>query len=446
MKFRLRDYRDVGRIVSTRRLMQEAPWWDRPRLDDWVAERHRAIAVHAATHIPFYRRQFAEIGVDPGRCDDPGEWRRLPTIDKATVRAHLEDLRAPNRFCAGAVWGSTSGSTGMSLRFLLDRRVNAAAFAMLWRAWESGGFWRFGQRQCSLKGTEGELGWRYNRVIRTLALSTYRLNRDAARVYRDLILRFRPRFIRGYPSALFLFCRFLRELELPLHVPMVIMGSEMVHDFQRRMVEEVLGARVFNHYTHWERAASILECGQGRLHAQPDFGDVEILDGEGQPVAPGVTGEIVATGFYNLAMPLLRYRTGDLARRSAEPCPCGSSFPVVDHIEGRVSDMLRCSDGSLTATSALTLRDTGIPISYCQIIQREPNAVEVRLVPGTGFDRQQHGREVETVLHRWLGEDTRVDLVLCDLEGLLRSPAGKIRSCVNLLPTEGGGGPATGGG
>jgi phenylacetate-CoA ligase len=227
---------------------------------------------------------------------------------------------------------------------------------------------------------------------------------------------------------------------------MVILGSEMVHDFQRRMVEEVLGARVFNHYTHWERAASILECEQGRLHAQLDYGEVEILDDEGQPVPPGVTGEIVATGFYNLAMPLLRYRTGDLARRSAEPCPCGRSFPVVDHIEGRVGDLLRCSDGSLTATSALSLRYARAPIAYHQCIQREPDAVEVRLVPGPGFDRRVHGQEVEAFVRRWLGEDMRVDLVLCGLEGLLRSPAGKIRSCVNLLPAEGGGGPATGGG
>ena len=254
---------------------------------------------------------------------------------KDILREHAGNLTATSQFSRGAVWAGTSGSTASPLRFLLDRRVNAAAFALFWRAWSSGGNWRLGQRQAALKGLNHPDGWRYHRVIQTLEMSSGRLAPETARLYRDLLERYRPRFLRGYPSSMYLFCRLLRDAGLKAHVPMVISRSEMLHDFQRAMIESVLRTRVYNHYTHWERAASILECDAGRMHAQEDYTHHEILDRDGEPVPPGVPGEITATGLYNLAMPLVRYRTGDIARWTTERCPCGQTFPAVERIEGR---------------------------------------------------------------------------------------------------------------
>jgi len=36
--------------------------------------------------------------------------------------------------------------------------------------------------------------------------------------------RYRPRFLRGYPSSMYLFCRLLRDEGLEAHFPMVISG------------------------------------------------------------------------------------------------------------------------------------------------------------------------------------------------------------------------------
>ena len=42
-----------------------------------------------------------------------------------------------------------------------------------------------------------------------------------------------------------------------------------------------------------------------------------ILDGDGNPVKPGETGEIVVTDLDNYGMPLIRYRIGDRGKWSA---------------------------------------------------------------------------------------------------------------------------------
>jgi len=66
----------------------------------------------------------------------------------------------------------------MQLRILLDHNINAAAFALFWRAWGSGGYYRLGQRHAVMKGLYYEAGWKYNRAIRALELSSARVGPD----------------------------------------------------------------------------------------------------------------------------------------------------------------------------------------------------------------------------------------------------------------------------
>ena len=437
MKFRIKDYLYPIQVIEHHNLMKVAPYWAVDRLASWSLERRKVIVAHAFENVPYYRRLLAKSDVRPDEIDDPHVWARIPTLDKSTLRGNFEALTAAGKFRERAVWASTSGSTGMPLKILLDPRINAAAFALFWRAWGSGGYWRLGQRQVALKGLYNESGWHYNQTIRTLELSSVRVERKTVHLYRELIQRYRPQFMRGYPSSMYLFCRLLREEGLDLYVPMIISGSEMLHDFQRAMIEGTLGGRLYNHYTHWERAASILECDFGNLHAQEDYGHHEILDLEGNPVPPGSVGELTVTGLYNLAMPLIRYRTGDLATWSKETCGCGQSFPVVQKIVGRQNDYIVSPAGELTSGTSAVFGLKLIPeILYFQLIQRALGSVEVRIVKASNYREPDDTLRVREALRSRLGADTELDILFCSVDELERNPVGKIRSCINCLPAE----------
>ncbi|MCI0563982.1 MAG: hypothetical protein MN733_36365 [Nitrososphaera sp.] len=222
MKFRIRDYWYPLKILKCRRLMQEAPKWTYEHLEDWSRERRKAIVMHAYTNILHYRRLLDQHGIRPEQSDRPEIWNQIPTLDKHILCENTAALVAGGTPPRGSFWAYTSGSTGMVLKLLLDKNVNAAAFAMLWRVWESGGYWRIGQRQTAMKGQYYTEGAKYIPVIRTLHISPAQMSARTIRFYRDLFERYRPRFMRAFPSAAYLFCRLLREQGLSLHVPMVL--------------------------------------------------------------------------------------------------------------------------------------------------------------------------------------------------------------------------------
>ncbi len=437
MRFRFRDYLYPSMVLKYHHLMQNAPLWSHDHLEGWVRTRRKAILLHAYHRVPYYQRLLDRCGISPEQGDRTEVWRSIPTLDKETIRNNPNALIADGQPPSGSVWSSTSGSTGMKLQVLLDGNVNAAAFSLFWRAWSTGRYWRLGQRHAVMKGFYDPRGWCYRRAIRALELSCFRMNLEDVEAFRNQIESYKPRFIRGYPSALYLFCRLLRQRRVSLHIPMVISGSETLYDFQRLEIESFLGARIYNHYTHWERAASIMECDLGQLHAQEDFGHHEILDSEGQPVPPGVPGEITVTGLHNLAMPLIRYRTGDIGVWSANECSCGQSFPVVETIEGRESDYIISSDGTaIPVTSVLAIAKNLNHLVYMQIIQEVLGRLEIRIVKADGYRHPGDTQDILNRLRQRLGEQVKCEIRFCTVEQLEHTPAGKIRRCFNRIPKQ----------
>jgi phenylacetate-coenzyme A ligase PaaK-like adenylate-forming protein len=76
---------------------------------------------------------------------------------------------------------------------------------------------------------------------------------------------------------------------------------------------------------------------------------IEVVDpASGEPVAPGVAGEVVFTTLNRRAMPLIRYRTGDLSRLQPGACACGSSLTRLERITRRIAGGVDLGGGELT--------------------------------------------------------------------------------------------------
>ena len=431
MDFRCRDYltRPAG-LLKLRAWMNRTPKWPARNMEAWSLNRLREIATLAAANVPYYRELFARVGFRPERISDFDYFRRLPVLDKDAVRLAGDRLHAANSRRLGAVRCTTSGSTGTATAFLLDRDVNMASFSLFWRVWSECPTWHIGRRQASLSGyAKGE--WEYQPLTRILALSSFHLTGENARHFHRLISRYKPAFLRGYPSALYLFARFLEEENLQLRFPVVFTGAESLLPFQRQRIENAFACRVVDHYSHWERCGSICQCEFGSYHAHNDYGYHEIVDPDGMPTEPGNLGRLVVTGLHNRAMPLFRYDTRDLAVWSEEQnCPCGSNFPVIDEIVGRIEDVFLTPSGRLVGRLDAAFKHSP-HIRLAQIIQEQVDRVRVLTVRDHGYSIEDDEVPLSRELHARLGND--VTITFENVSDIPRTRMGKLRFAVSRV-------------
>ena len=112
----------------------------------------------------------------------------------------------------------------------------------------------------------------------------------------------------------------------------------------KRRIEEVWGARTFDHVGATEVGAWGFDCqvDDHAVHLNELEFFFEVVDpASGEEVADGRRGELVVTTLARLGMPVLRYRTGDLVVRHREPCPCGRHLSRIEGgVLGRADDML----------------------------------------------------------------------------------------------------------
>ncbi len=76
-------------------------------------------------------------------------------------------------------------------------------------------------------------------------------------------------------------------------------------------------------------------CEHGTLHFNEDVVKIEkqYIDTEQHRYHP------IITDFHRTGQPIIRYLLNDIIIDRKEPCPCGSIFQAIDHIEGRSDDI-----------------------------------------------------------------------------------------------------------
>lgn len=115
----------------------------------------------------------------------------------------------------------------------------------------------------------------------------------------------------------------------------------------------------------------------GYLLLQPDL-YVEILDRQGQPVAPGERGEITLTGGFNFCLPLVRYRTGDFATLADSP-----EGPLLKDLCGRQPVRYFTERGEWINNIDVTHALGTLPLAQFALHQHRDQGLHLRLAPAS---------------------------------------------------------------
>ena len=410
----------------------------------------RDLLMHAASNTRFYRQWFREAGVDV-QTDDPLDvLAALPLLDKATIRdslGHMLWRDAPG----GLTRSETGGSTGEPLIFYFGRRRQAYDQAARMRSHRWFGV-DVGERELYLWGSPIE--WTKTDAIKRfrdslsnhLLLNAFEMSPARMDHYLDVLDRYRPSALYGYPSSLALWADHARGRGRSLNrgrLKAVFVTGETCSADQREKLEKFFGVPVADGYGSREGGFIAHQCPQGSMHITAENILLEIVDPQGQPVAIGESGEIVVTHLDAYAMPLIRYRTGDLGRLKAGRCACGRGLPMMDVIEGRVTDFIYLPDGTIKHALSIIypLRQTE-GMRQFRVTQSKDYRVLVEVVADDRAKRISREAVIRSV-RPVLGDDVPLEVRLVD--HVPTSSSGKHHHVVSHVQPNGVAGQRRGG-
>jgi phenylacetate-CoA ligase len=403
--------------------------WSDAQWSEWSEERLSFILERAINDVPYYRdlQEVSELGNHSSLANRLTQW---PILEKSELRKSSKDFVADDVSLWRMFRDHTGGTTGTAQDIWLKRETIHRQYALFearvrrWNGLSRHDRWGMVGGQLILPFSRRKPPfWVWNAGMNQLYLSPYHLAEEFIPHYLDAINKYRVRYILGYPSALNTIARWILEnkKEREISLDLIVTNSEPLYQYQRDVIEAAFGCRAVETYGMGEAVAAASECEKGSMHLWPEYGIVEVID-----------GEFICTGLLNADMPLIRYRVGDRGKISDARCECDRNLPIVESIEGRSDDVLFGADGREVGTIGPVF-SKNLPILEAQVIQHRNRDLTVRYVPLKGFS-ESHGIELTNRLRERLGD---LPVVLEKVRAIPRTSSGKFRAVVSEIGKSG---------
>ncbi|MEZ4389365.1 MAG: hypothetical protein R3D98_17605 [Candidatus Krumholzibacteriia bacterium] len=394
-------------------------------------QRVRGYVMHCAATVPYWRRQFARLQIDPREIRGLADLTALPVLTKVEVKEHRDEFYSdawPARRCEAR---GTGGTTGASLRFRATPDAVREQWAVWWRYWRWHGIplhqWCGYFVGIDVVPTAADAPyWRENRSRRQRMFSIFHLRPDTLDQYVAELTRHPLPWLHGYPSVLAILASHLLATGTRLATPprWITTGAENLLPHQVDLIERAFGPRPRQHYGLAEGVANLSECEHGRLHVDEDFAAVEFLRRD-----DGATA-LVGTNLANPAFCLLRYDTGDLVETLPDSqCPCGRPGRLAARIDGRLEDAVLLPDGTRLGRLAHIFQHLDC-LREAQVHQHADGRITLRIAPRPGFGEPE-SQAVLAAARRRLGPSIPLTIELVDR--IVRGPNGKLRFVVSEL-------------
>ena len=391
----------------TLRILKEMEAADRcspAELDHLRRAKLRDLIHYTVAHVPYVRTMFSQRGIAAEQIRDVTDLARLPIMRKADIRQNRELLRSEIAGTLSTI--ATGGSTGEPLICYLSKRRIASRVACRQRVSRWWGL-SVGDSEIALWGSPIELNHQdrlrelRDKLLATKLLPAFQMDAATMSRYLDAIAKVRCRQLFGYPSALYLLCLHAKKHGIVMRdvgVKTVFVTGEVLLAHHRELISDTFNCPVADGYGGRDSGFIAHECPQGSMHIMADAVVVELLDHQGQPVAPGEAGEIVVTDLYSHEAPFLRYATGDLGVLSSGPCRCGRPSQVFEKIEGRANDSIVTADGRVINSLALIYPVREVSgIEQFRIVQRAVDSFSIDIVRNSEF----RSKDEEHIRQSW---------------------------------------------
>lgn len=412
--------------------LRKSQWWTFQELVRYQEIQLRQLLKYAYMNIPYYADMFVRLNLKPEDIISIDDLRKLPILTKEDVVKNIDKLVSHG----AAKLMSTSGTTGKSMQFYLDRRYIFARLAFIKRSYD----------MMSIRNQDKNIFlWSipfikdkvdnyflYEPLLKRLSLSTVPKHTKGLDKYLILIKQFNPCYVIGSPSLMYHLACYAKENAINgIKFNTFVSWSENIFPYQREIIESEFQCEVFNWYMTEERVISAIECQKHKgMHIDMERGIWEIIDKDGKRVTDGEQGRVITTGFYNNTMPFIRYEIGDVAAISRKPCSCGRGLPLLESFDGRHNETLQWNGKVVYSTPLSVIISQFKNIKECQFIQEHSDEIMLNIVKREKYT-EHDTQELIYTLRKKIDDNLKIKISF--IEHIPRTNTGKFPLIISKL-------------
>lgn len=139
LKFKLSYMIKRPEIIRAYKLLQKTKSLNVDELNAYQNDKLRKIILHAYNNVPYYSRLFNSLKIHPRDIQTQADLEKLPILTKEDIKKDPDSFIAKG-YKGKIVKGSTGGSTGKPLRYIMSDEDYSMGAALLLRGYEFAGY------------------------------------------------------------------------------------------------------------------------------------------------------------------------------------------------------------------------------------------------------------------------------------------------------------------
>jgi phenylacetate-CoA ligase len=319
----------------------------------------------------------------------------------------------------GYYTGTTGGSSGIPLKFLLDYNSVYKETAFIYFFRRKLGY-QLDDKIITFRQVKfGDKLWTSNPMHNEIQFFPVKLSKVTIADYTRKINEYKPDYLNGYLSSIWYFAKLLEEygMSLNFRIKGIFLISENLDLAQRNFVEQYFNVKSSTFYGHSERCVIAEEIIPFRYQFDPHYGYTEqIHAGDNKYIIAG-------TGFLNKTMPLIRYKTDDV-------CSPDDQYYCIEGKRSSVVGLYGINNEFLPST-AFDLEDQVFRnILQYQLIQNEKGKADLLIVVNKNFNPAE-----EEIIRKQINYQTKgiIEINVKIVSNLILTPRGKYQMYISNI-------------
>ncbi|WP_268035006.1 phenylacetate--CoA ligase family protein [Algoriphagus sp. PAP.12] len=251
----------------------------------------------------------------------PGRWEDLPIIRKKDIQGDFKEIVSHGFDKSNLHFGSTSGSSGIPLKFAKDKFCHSMTWALILDRYKKVNL-APSDLQARFYGIPLGFPSYQKERIKDKFMNRYRfvvfdLSDESLDRFLETFKKKKFIYVYGYTNTQLFFAKYLERKNIVLKdvCPSLkggIVTGEQCSEENRAILEKQFGIPMFNEYGASEVEFLAMSDLTGKRWLSSETVVSEVLDSNNLSVQEGGSGSLVFTNMFNKAMPFIRYEVGDI--------------------------------------------------------------------------------------------------------------------------------------